>query len=44
MNRTLALRDLSLRIVLRLLEVFLDHPDAFDQHTLLPRDHFKDLP
>src|SRR3954466_15478199 len=40
----LALRDLALRIVLRLLQVLLDHPHAFDQHPLLARDHFEHLP
>ena len=42
-NRTFALRDFPLGIVLRLLQVPLDHPHAFDQHALLARDDFEHL-
>ena len=37
-------RDLALRIVLRLLQMLLDHPHAFDQDALFARDHFEHLP
>src|SRR5438876_9532695 len=43
MNRTFALGDLALRIVLRFAQMFFDNAHAFDQHALFLRDDFKDF-
>src|SRR5207302_703982 len=42
-NRTLALFDLALRIVLRLPHMLLDQTHALHDHALLGREHFKHL-
>ena len=43
MDGALALEDRSLGIVLRLLDVLLNEPHAFDQHLLLLRQDLNDL-
>src|SRR5207237_9330164 len=42
-DRAFALGDLAARIVLRFAQVLLDYSHAFDQDTLLARQHFENL-
>src|SRR5687768_16286199 len=43
MNRALELADRSLRILIRLFEMLLDHGEALDARALLGREEFEDL-